>query len=78
MKIVNFDSFLEFADDLGVKYRFYRIIENKLQAFMIGGKGLVIYSEIENPSQEQILKLANLGFIETKLSKEEVKEFGLE
>ena len=77
MKIVNFDSFLEFADDLGVKYRFYRIVENKLQAFMIG-KGLVIYSEIENPSQEQILKLANLGFIETKLSKEEVKEFGLE
>jgi len=78
MKIVNFETFLEFAGDMATRYKFYRITENKIQCFMVGRDGIIIYSDLEKATAKNILDIVGRGFIETRLSKEEIELMGLE
>lgn len=77
MKIVNFNSFLDFVDDMTTRYKFYRVVDNKLQAFMVGRNGMTIQSELKTPDQKAILDIVSKGFIETELTKEEIENMGL-
>jgi len=78
MKIVNFQEFLGFADEMSTRYKFYRIVGDKLQAFMVGRDGMIIHSELVKPDQKAILDVVNKGFIETELTKDEIETMGLE
>lgn len=77
MKIVNFAEFLKFAEEMTTKYKFYRIINGKIQAYMIGRDGMILFSEAD-VDKTIILDIVSKGFIETQLSREEITAMGLE
>jgi tRNA1(Val) A37 N6-methylase TrmN6 len=75
---MNFDEFIEFAEDMATRYKFYRIIDNKIQVFLLGRDGMILYSEVEKPDNKLILDIVSKGFIETKLTNDEIRYMGLE
>lgn len=77
MKIPNFNEFLAFADDMITRYKFYRLVDNRIQCFMFGREGLVISSETDKPDNKTIMEIIAKGFIETKLSDAEIQLLGL-
>ena len=77
MKIINFNSFLEFADNMITQYKFYRLLGNKIQCFMFGRDGIFIHSETES-NQDTIMQIVEKGFKETILNKEEIELMRLE
>ena len=76
MEIVDFNQFLEFAEDMTTKYKFYRVINDKLQCYMFGRDGITISSETNN-STTVLIDIQKKGFIETKLTDEEIDFMGL-
>jgi hypothetical protein len=76
MKIINFDSFLDFADEMTTKYKFYRTINGNIQCFMIGrdvgGNTLILHSEVVADTKV-INDITSRGFKKTELSKEEIE-----
>lgn len=77
MKIINFNSFIEFAKESETKYKFYRVLGDKIQLIIAGRDGW-IHSDTENMDNKKLLKLLEMGFVEVQLTKEEEKEWGLE
>lgn len=75
MKIVNFNEFLGFTEDMTTKYKFYRTVAGQLQAFVVGRDGLIIYSETDKSKHK--IEIVTRGFIETELTKEEIAGLGL-
>jgi hypothetical protein len=75
MKIVNISSFLEFAEEMQTRYKFYRVVGDKMQLFMVGRDGLILYSIADMRLKQDIIRR---GFLETELTKDEIALMGLE
>jgi len=77
MKIKKFEEFLGFVEVMTTKYKFFRLIDGRLQAFVVGRDGIIIHSEMKRPDHKSILDIVAKGFIETELNKEEIELMGL-
>lgn len=72
MKIVNFNSFMEFANESTTMYKFYRVLNGRIQCYMAARDGIWIYSDTD-ANQKTIMGITAKGFVETELSKEEIE-----
>ena len=77
MRIVNYDSFMEFSESMITRYKFYRLIKNKIQLFMLGRDNIVIFTEIDKPDNKKVMDLVSKGFVEVQLNNTEIQLWGL-